>query len=73
MRDLLPEETVFWDKALDAAREIAEFYGFGHIETPILEYSDLFARGVGLGTDIVEKEMYVLKTKGGDSLALRPE
>ena len=73
MRDLLPEDSVYWEKALDVAREVAEFYGFGHIETPILEYSDLFSRGVGLGTDIVEKEMYVLKTKGGDSLALRPE
>ena len=73
MRDLLPEEYAFWDKALDTAREIADFYGFGRIETPILEYSDLFSRGVGMGTDIVEKEMYVFKTKGGDSLALRPE
>ncbi|MFA4999590.1 MAG: histidine--tRNA ligase [Parcubacteria group bacterium] len=73
MRDLLPEEYPYWEKALNAAAEIADFYDFGHIETPILEHADLFSRGIGLSTDIVEKEMYVLKTKGGDSLALRPE
>jgi len=73
MRDLLPEEYVFWDKALSAASDIADFYDFGRIETPILEHSALFSHGVGIGTDIVEKEMYVLKTKGGDSLSLRPE
>jgi len=73
MRDLLPEEYVFWDKALSAASDIADFYDFGRIETPVLEHSALFSHGVGMGTDIVEKEMYILKTKGGDSLALRPE
>lgn len=73
MRDILPEEFSYWDKARSSAAEIAEFYGFGYIETPILEYADLFSRGVGVGTNIVEKEMYVLKTKGGDALALRPE
>ena len=73
MRDLLPEEYIFWEKALHSASDIADFYGFGHIETPILEQADLFSGGVGNHTDIVEKEMYVLKTKGGDTLALRPE
>ncbi len=73
MRDLLPEDYVFWEKAMHSASEIADFYGFGHIETPILEYADLFARGVGMNTDMVEKEMYALKTKGEDMLALRPE
>ena len=73
MRDLLPEEYVFWDKALSVASDIADFYDFGRIETPILEHSALFSHGVGVSTDMVEKEMYVLKTKGGDSLALRPE
>lgn len=73
MRDILPEESVYWEKVRKAAFEVADFYGFGTIETPILESTDLFIRGVGTGTDIVEKEMYTLKTKGGDSLALRPE
>lgn len=73
MRDLLPVDAPYWEKARESAADIGDFYGFGHIETPILENSDLFIRGVGLGTDIVEKEMFTLKTKGGDSLALRPE
>lgn len=73
MRDLLPEETIYWEKVRKATFDVADFYGFGTIETPILESTDLFIRGVGTGTDIVEKEMYTLKTKGGDSLSLRPE
>lgn len=73
IRDILPEDSVYWDKMHESALEIADFYGFGHIDTPILEYSDLFSRGVGAGTDIVEKEMYAFKTKGDDSVALRPE
>lgn len=73
MRDILPEESVYWDKLYESALEIADFYGFGHIDTPILEYADLFSRGVGAGTDIVEKEMYAFKTKGDDHVALRPE
>ncbi len=73
MRDILPEEYIFWEKAMHSASEVADFYGFGHIETPILEYADLFSGGVGANTDMVEKEMYILKTKGEDMLALRPE
>ncbi len=73
MRDIFPEESPVWMRARESANDVGDMYGFGYIETPVLEYSDLFARGVGMGTDIVEKEMYVLKTKGGDSLALRPE
>ncbi len=73
MRDILPEEWSVLDKIMNTARALSEFYGFSRIETPVLEYADLFSRGVGLGTDIVEKEMYVLTTKGGDKLALRPE
>jgi histidyl-tRNA synthetase len=73
MRDILPQEAPYWEKARESASEIADFYGFGYIETPVLENTDLFVRGVGMGTDIVEKEMFTLKTKGGDNLALRPE
>ena len=57
----------------EKAQEIAVYYGFRPIETPILEHEELFARGVGEATDIVEKEMYTLKTKGGDHLVMRPE
>ncbi|MDD4931323.1 MAG: histidine--tRNA ligase [Candidatus Colwellbacteria bacterium] len=73
MRDILPEESPYWEKARESTADIADFYGFGYIEPPVLENIDLFVRGVGMGTDIVEKEMYTLKTKGGDNLALRPE
>lgn len=73
MRDILPEDSVYWDKIFEVAKDTADFYGFGHLDTPILEYTDLFSRGVGTGTDIVEKEMYAFRTKGGDNVALRPE
>lgn len=73
MKDILPGEWPLWEKVYKIGREVAEFYGFGKIETPILENTDLFVRGVGESTDIVEKEMYSLRTKGGDHFSLRPE
>lgn len=73
MHDILPEAWQYWGRAERVIHCIAEYYNFGRIETPILEQRDLFERGVGEGTDIVEKEMFALKTKGGDSLVLRPE
>jgi len=73
MHDILPEDQKYFQKVFDVCDKIAKFYGFGRIETPILERAELFTRGVGQNTDIVEKQMYILKTKGGDVLALRPE
>jgi len=73
MHDILPAEWILRDKVYKVAKEIAEFYNFSKIETPILENVELFVRGVGEVTDIVEKEMFTLRTKGGDKLALRPE
>ncbi len=73
MHDILPGEMPLWEKFEKEAKEIAEFYNFNKIETPILENAELFSRGIGQGTDIVEKEMFVLRTKGGMKLALRPE
>ncbi len=73
MHDVLPSEAPWWERVLRVARELADFYGFGRIETPVLEFAKLYEKGTGEGTDIVEKEMYILKTKGGDVLALRPE
>ncbi len=72
-RDLIGDEFFAYQGFCEKAAEIALYYGFKPIETPILEKIDLFARGIGQGTDIVSKEMYSLKTKGGDHLALRPE
>jgi len=73
MHDVLPADQRYFKKIYDTAESIANFYGFEKIDTPIVEMAELFSRGIGLTTDIVEKEMYVLKTKGGDILALRPE
>jgi len=73
MHDILPSERPWWDKIEAKAKELAEFYGFSRIETPVLESAHLFIRGTGENTDVVKKEMYTLRTKGGDFLALRPE
>jgi len=73
MHDILPEDQKYFQKIYDVVKGIADFYQFQKIETPVLEEAELFSRGIGLGTDIVGKEMFLLRTKGGDSLALRPE
>ncbi len=73
MHDILPLDQKYYDKVLETGKEIAEFYNFQRIETPILEASELFEKGTGETTDIVQKQMYAFKTKGGDSLTLRPE
>jgi len=73
MHDILPGEQKYYKKIYDVVSNIASFYGFGKIETPVLEEEDIFLKGVGNSTEIVQKQMYALKTKGGDLLALRPE
>lgn len=73
MKDLIGKDFYSYQGFFEKSAEIAEYYGFKAIETPILENTDLFISGVGEGTDIVEKEMFSLKTKGGDNLTLRPE
>ncbi len=73
MRDILPPEQPYWMKFYQVAEDLAQSYGFQKIETPLLEEASLFERGTGVTTDIVKKQMYTLKTAGGDNLALRPE
>ena len=73
MRDILPEEQKYFQKILNTAENVAHFYGFEKIDTPILEETELFSKGTGLTSDIVQKQMYSLRTKGGDYLTLRPE
>jgi histidyl-tRNA synthetase len=73
MRDIMNEEYYNFQGFFEKAQEIAIYYGFKPIETPIMEYERVFTSGIGGGTDIVDKEMYSLKTKGEDVLALRPE
>lgn len=73
MHDILPEEEKYFQKIYEVCKDIADFYQFQKIETPILEETELFSKGTGLTTDIVQKQMYSLRTKGGDYLTLRPE
>ena len=73
MRDIMNEEYYAFQGFFEKAQEVAVYYGFKPIETPMLEEEAVFTTGIGEGTDIVDKEMYTLKTKGGDHLALRPE
>src|SRR3989344_262506 len=73
MRDLMNEEYSSFQGFFEKAQEVAVYYRFKPIETAMLEHQELIEGGVGAGTDIVDKEIYTLKTKGGDHLALRPE
>src|SRR3989344_1697192 len=73
MHDVAPADQQWWDRITRVGRELADFYNFGRIETPILESARLFERGIGEETDAVQKEMFIVKTKGGDVFALRPE
>jgi histidyl-tRNA synthetase len=72
-QDVLPEDQPYWDFVRDAASRLAAVFGYGRIETPVFEEASLFTRGVGEITDIVQKEMYIFKDRGGLDLALRPE
>ncbi len=73
MRDLIGDDYYNHQGFFEKAQEICEYYGFTPIQTPVLEHEEVFMKGVGDGTDIVDKEIYCLRTKGGDKLALRPE
>ena len=73
MEDLIGDRYYAFQGLFEKAQEVAVYYGFIPIETPILEHEDVFVSAIGEGTDIIDKEMYTLKTKGGDKLALRPE
>ncbi|MBI2846165.1 MAG: histidine--tRNA ligase [Chloroflexi bacterium] len=72
-QDILPAEQPYWQLARDKIREVSSLYGFRRIDPPLFEETGLFVRGVGETTDIVEKEMYTFKDKGGESLTLLPE
>ncbi len=73
MHDILPADMPAWNRLEDEYRVLAESYGYRQIRTPIVEKTALFARSIGEGTDIVEKEMYSFEDRNGDSLSLRPE
>lgn len=73
MRDILPEETAYWQKLENVVQATLNMYGYQEIRFPIVEKTDLFKRSIGEVTDIVEKEMYTFEDRNGDSLTLRPE
>ena len=72
-KDVLPREAYKWHYIEDAARKTAELYNMKEIRTPVFEHTELFLRGVGDTTDIVNKEMYTFKDKGDRSITLKPE
>ncbi len=73
MKDILPSEWKYWDYVYHTVDKVAMTFGFDRIETPMLEFTDLFVRGVGAVTDVVEKEMYTFEDRSKNNLSLRPE
>jgi histidyl-tRNA synthetase len=73
MRDVLFDDQPYWRFILAKIQATADLFGYQRLDTPLLEQANLFVRGVGEGTDIVEKEMYIFDDRDGDQLALRPE
>jgi histidyl-tRNA synthetase len=72
-QDLLPDAARRHRHVRETARRLAELYGFSEIDVPVFEFTEVFARPIGEHTDIVSKEMYSLKDRGGEDLSLRPE
>lgn len=72
-KDVLPGESKAWQYIESIARSVCENYGFREVRTPVFEHTELFLRGVGDTTDIVQKEMYTFLDKGGRSVTLKPE
>lgn len=73
MHDVLPQDQPYWERVESAVKDMARYYNFQRIEPPVLEYAELFKKTTGEDSDVVQKEMYTLRTRGGDLLALRPE
>ncbi|MEC7917292.1 MAG: histidine--tRNA ligase [Pseudomonadota bacterium] len=73
MNDLIPEQIGNWQVVENQIKKIFQSYGYNEIRFPLIEKTELFSRGVGQSTDIVNKEMYTFEDKGGESMSLRPE
>ncbi|OGY98203.1 MAG: histidine--tRNA ligase [Candidatus Liptonbacteria bacterium RIFCSPHIGHO2_01_FULL_57_28] len=71
--DILPSEWPWWDRIYSMARKLADFYHFNRIDTPLFEDSELLAQALGQETDVVQKEMYTVHQRSGETLALRPD
>lgn len=72
-RDILPGEVERWQRLEAVARDVCERFGYAELRTPIIEREELFAKGTGESTDIVQKEMYSFTDRGGERVTLRPE
>ena len=73
MNDLLPEEVAWWRLVEETIRDVARRYNYREIRFPIVEYTDLFTRGIGEATEVVTKQMFTFPDQKGRSLSLRPE
>jgi histidyl-tRNA synthetase len=72
-QDILPADRPYWRYVTEEMHKVASLFGLQQIDTPIFEETGLYVRGVGEGTDIVDKEMYSFQDKGGADITLRPE
>ncbi len=72
-KDCLPKDSYKWQYIENTAREVAKTFGIKEIRTPIFEHTEVFLRGIGDTTDVVNKEMYTFNDKGGRSITLKPE
>ena len=72
-KDILPENVAGWNYVEQKIRDICARFGYEEIRTPMFEHTELFHRGIGEGTDVVDKEMYTFEDRGGRSITLRPE
>ncbi|HHY64469.1 MAG TPA: histidine--tRNA ligase, partial [Clostridiaceae bacterium] len=72
-RDILPEEVNQWNYVEQVFSDVCRKFGYSEIRIPVFEHTELFQRGVGDTTDIVQKEMYTFPDKAGRSITLRPE
>ncbi len=73
MRDIIGDDYYKFQGFYEKAQEVAVYYGFTPIAIPILEKEEVFTSSIGAGTDIIDKEMYSFRTKGGEHIAMRPE
>lgn len=71
--DILPPQSELWRRVMDMGAALFRLYGYEEIMLPLMEHTEVFARGIGENTDIVRKEMFTFEDKGGRSLTLRPE
>ena len=72
-QDVLPQDSYRWQAIEENMRRIASLAGYREVRTPMFEHTELFQRGVGDTTDVVQKEMYTFNDKGGRSITLKPE